>query len=171
MDWIDVLWTIAITEALLLRGGIFFVFCFSSQGFHSPCRLISSLFLFFWGGVSVLQRMTANYSAESHIGASKSKGGEGRGASVLQVVARNCVSGKRFGSLNSDKCLRWEPWNFWSPWQCELLMQWVAFSVSPFIPISFFFLTSDCVVKVAVSKKPPPYLLKGRPQRRWPAVH
>lgn len=74
MDWIDVLWTIAITEALLLRGGIFFVFCFSSQGFHSPCRLISSLFLFFL--VSVLQRMTANYSAESHIGASKSKGGE-----------------------------------------------------------------------------------------------
>lgn len=75
---------------------------------------------------------------------------------MLQVVARNCVSGKRFGSLNSDKCLRWEPWNFWSPWQCELLMQWVAFSVSPFIPISFFFLTSDCIVKVAVSKKPPP---------------
>lgn len=30
MDWIDVLWTIAITEALLLRGGnfcfLFFVF-------------------------------------------------------------------------------------------------------------------------------------------------
>lgn len=47
-----------------------------------------------------------------------------------------CVSGKRFGNLNSDKCSRWELWNYWSPWRCEPLMQWVAFS---FFFFSFFF--------------------------------
>lgn len=51
MDWIDVLWTIAITEALLLWGwGLGRGCCFSGEGFHSACHLISSLFLLFFEG-------------------------------------------------------------------------------------------------------------------------
>lgn len=93
MDGIDVQWTIAITEALHLGGEK--VACLSVKGSQSCRRLTSSLFLlfsafFFFLCVSELQRMTANYRVEPHIGAMKSKAGGGeRGVSLLQVVARN----------------------------------------------------------------------------------
>lgn len=85
MDRIDVQWTIAITEALHLGGRKKVFSVLGSQSCLSLYQFIISLFFFLC--VSVLQRMTANYRVESHIGAKKSKAA--RGASLLQVVARS----------------------------------------------------------------------------------
>lgn len=125
LDWIVVHWTIAITEALKLKGC---PVC-RDKAPKTPSRLTSSLSL----RLALLSfafqlglKMTANYRSESRLGKkSKAEGEKMEGSKSAAGCCQEpcCESVEGFGSLISDKRSTAKLWNYWSPWQCGRPLQ------------------------------------------------